>query len=439
MNAPMGGQRMYPQDSSYFPDSSSFGGPMAGPQQGFHNQPDFDPSSQQFPGLPIGSPYSDQRPPSSQIFLISMRNILTNLDKRISPNVWCSRRLPSSLPKYHSNKQQWGGYTSGSPSPLPHSVTPQPQSQQPPVQPPPRAASEPTFQEIKKEPSSPPPPIKEEPASEAEEPAPANSQPFEVKPEPMDEPQETEVKEEVKQEPAPAPATEEAPPPASEPPSTTNSEAPSDAPSTPPKPKPNKKDQYLLLFIRWFIAKDENYGFTCDNCYKLKGKKRRENKFTSKRKYIYIFSCCWRCKTGVMVPGLAPCKLGTFLENRVNIFLRKKESGAGEVSIRVVSSSEKFVEVKPGMKARFVDTGHWPSNFPYKAKALFAFEEIDGVEVCFFGMHVQEYGSECPAPNTRRVYIAYLDSVHFFKPKQFRTDVYHEILLGYLEYCKQLK
>ncbi|UYV79933.1 CREBBP [Cordylochernes scorpioides] len=159
-------------------------------------------------------------------------------------------------------------------------------------------------------------------------------------------------------------------------------------------------------------------GFTCDNCYKLKGKKRRENKFTSKR--------------------LAPCKLGTFLENRVNIFLRKKESGAGEVSIRVVSSSEKFVEVKPGMKARFVDTGHWPSNFPYKAKALFAFEEIDGVEVCFFGMHVQEYGSECPAPNTRRVYIAYLDSVHFFKPKQFRTDVYHEILLGYLEYCKQL-
>lgn len=87
---------------------------------------------------------------------------------------------------------------------------------------------------------------------------------------------------------------------------------------------------------------------------------------------------------------------------------------------------------------RFVDCGELPEQFPYKAKALFAFEEIDGVDVCIFGMHVQEYGSECPKPNNRRVYIAYLDSVHFFQPKQFRTAVYHEILLGYLDYVKQL-
>ena len=42
-----------------------------------------------------------------------------------------------------------------------------------------------------------------------------------------------------------------------------------------------------------------------------------------------------------------------------------------------------------------------PESFPYRAKTLFAYEEIDGVDVCFFGMHVQEYGSECPQPNTR--------------------------------------
>ena len=77
-------------------------------------------------------------------------------------------------------------------------------------------------------------------------------------------------------------------------------------------------------------------------------------------------------------------------------------------------------------------------GLPYRARALFAFEEIDGVDVCFFGMHVQEYGSECPPPNTRRVYIAYLDSVHFFKPRHFRTSVYHQILLGYLDYMKKL-
>lgn len=87
---------------------------------------------------------------------------------------------------------------------------------------------------------------------------------------------------------------------------------------------------------------------------------------------------------------------------------------------------------------RFVENGDLPEQFPYRAKALFAFEDIDGTDVCFFGMHVQEYGSECPNPNTRRVYIAYLDSVHFFRPRQFRTAVYHEILLGYLDYVKQL-
>ena len=45
-------------------------------------------------------------------------------------------------------------------------------------------------------------------------------------------------------------------------------------------------------------------------------------------------------------------KLGTYLENRVNSFLKKKDSGAGEVTIRVLSSSDKIVEVKPGLKSR---------------------------------------------------------------------------------------
>ena len=81
--------------------------------------------------------------------------------------------------------------------------------------------------------------------------------------------------------------------------------------------------------------------------------------------------------------------------------------------------------------------GDFPEQFPYRTKALFVFEEIDGVEVCFFGLHVQEYGSDSAAPNTRRVYISYLDSIHFFHPKHLRTLVYHEILIGYLQFCKQ--
>lgn len=159
-------------------------------------------------------------------------------------------------------------------------------------------------------------------------------------------------------------------------------------------------------------------GFVCDNCLRKKGERRKENKFNAKR--------------------LPQTKLSVYIETRVNNFLKKKEAGAGEVHVRVVSSSDKMVEVKPGMRSRFVESNEMKADFPYRAKALFAFEEIDGIDVCFFGMHVQEYGSECSPPNTRRVYIAYLDSVHFFKPRAYRTAVYHEILLGYMDYAKQL-
>ena len=95
-------------------------------------------------------------------------------------------------------------------------------------------------------------------------------------------------------------------------------------------------------------------------------------------------------------------KLGTYLENRVNSFLKKKDAGAGEVTIRVLSSSDKVVEVKPGMKARYCgDNREMADSYPYISKAIFAFEEIDGIDVCFFGMHVQEYGTNAAQPNAR--------------------------------------
>ena len=216
-----------------------------------------------------------------------------------------------------------------------------------------------------------------------------------------------------------------------------------------------------------------------------------------------------------MLIGLPTTKLGTHLEQRVNNYLSKTKSGAGDVTIRVLSISDKTCEVKPGMKAKcalFLHflVAHWifktfkhelfiacqryyvwitriveniiydcrytenmelPESFQYRAKAIFAWEEIDGHDIMFYGMHVQEYGSDCPQPNQRcvdsklyegtiwmfiklkllidiintnywicyrRVYIAYLDSVHFFQPRQCRTSVYHEILIGYLEWVKRL-
>ncbi|KAF5906320.1 histone acetyltransferase, partial [Clarias magur] len=160
-------------------------------------------------------------------------------------------------------------------------------------------------------------------------------------------------------------------------------------------------------------------GFVCSECLKKANKNRKENKYSAKR--------------------LPQTKLGNYLETRVNDFMkRQNHPESGEITIRVVHVSDKVVEVKPGMKSRFVDSGEMPESFPYRSKALFAFEDIDGADVCFFGMHVQEYSSDCPHPNQRRVYISYLDSVHFFQPRSLRTAVYHEILIGYLEYAKKL-
>ena len=64
--------------------------------------------------------------------------------------------------------------------------------------------------------------------------------------------------------------------------------------------------------------------------------------------------------------------------------------------------------------------------------------QVHGAEVCFFAMYVQEYGSDCPEPNTNRVYISYLDSVRYFEssPEGHRTTVYHSMLISYLQYAK---
>uniref|UniRef100_A0A1I8FTS9 histone acetyltransferase n=1 Tax=Macrostomum lignano TaxID=282301 RepID=A0A1I8FTS9_9PLAT len=165
---------------------------------------------------------------------------------------------------------------------------------------------------------------------------------------------------------------------------------------------------------------DEIYpsGFVCPTCISSKKIVKRENRFTAKK--------------------LSPCILSEFLEKRVNDFLKKKETNAGAVHIRVLSNVDKQCEVKPLMRSRFTDAGSFPESFTFRSKAIFAFQDQDGVDVCFFGLHVQEYGSNCPQPNCRRVYVAYLDSVHYFQPRKYRTDVYHEILIGYLDYVKKL-
>lgn len=159
-------------------------------------------------------------------------------------------------------------------------------------------------------------------------------------------------------------------------------------------------------------------GFVCKNCLAMKSVERDENQFRAK--------------------NLPVTKLDEHIEARVNNFLKMNNFDGGRVHIRMLLNIDKNVIVKPAMRKMFVESGELSAAFPYRSKAVFAFQEIDGIDVCFFGMYIQEYGSECPDPNTRRVYVEFMDSVNFFQPKTFRTSVYHEIFLGYMDFAKQL-
>ena len=121
-------------------------------------------------------------------------------------------------------------------------------------------------------------------------------------------------------------------------------------------------------------------GYVCQTCVTEYNIKRKENRYLAHK--------------------LTTTDLANALEQRVNDFLRREcHPDTGRVTIRVLSASDRICEVKPRLKRYF--GLQIPDGYPYRTKAIFAFQEIEGVDVVLFGMHVQEYDGRCTMPNAR--------------------------------------
>lgn len=153
--------------------------------------------------------------------------------------------------------------------------------------------------------------------------------------------------------------------------------------------------------------------------------------------------------------ALTECAVSSFIQEKIR--KRMVDSGIANadrtVTVRIISECDKSFGVPDIVRkhfrmptdtsqSHFDATGAPPSVVGYKSKAIALFQKIDGLDVCIFCMYVQEYdgndkydegdAADGVAQQQKRVYIAYLDSVEYFRPRPCRTEVYHEMLVSYL-------
>lgn len=189
--------------------------------------------------------------------------------------------------------------------------------------------------------------------------------------------------------------------------------------------------------------KDQRSEYTCPRCTIEERRKRGANEGSS---------------TTPMAEDLQRTKLSELLETHVrlkvdhyfeksaqakaaqdNIPLEEAKKGlqmGGAITIRQVTSMDRKLEVRERMKRRYAFK-NYPDEFTFRCKCIVVFQNLDGVDVILFGLYVYEHDEKNPAPNQRAVYVSYLDSVHYMRPRRMRTLIYHEILISYLDYVRR--
>lgn len=144
--------------------------------------------------------------------------------------------------------------------------------------------------------------------------------------------------------------------------------------------------------------------------------------------------------------------VSSFVQEKVRALLRSSDYPQADktVTVRVISDCDRHFKVPEVVRNHFRvataqdsddEAQRPPSHVHYRSKAIALFQKIDGFDVCIFCMYVHEYDGDDvyeqerpgqPCAESKRVYIAYLDSVEHFRPRTMRTSVYHEILVAYL-------
>jgi E1A/CREB-binding protein len=113
---------------------------------------------------------------------------------------------------------------------------------------------------------------------------------------------------------------------------------------------------------------------------------------------------------------------GTVLTAAVRKILLAKKA-EDNVTVRCISNLKR--EQLPTGAIKEYYGKYFAESLPYRSRSICAFQRLEGRDVLFFAMFVQEYGADCPKPNFNTLYISYLDSLKYFtvsNRKKWRTS-----------------